>query len=66
MIDIEDITQNNYYKVSNMGQPILQQSKTAFNHKNDAFLSNLQQRIATQPTHLGTFQAFLAFCESVK
>jgi hypothetical protein len=34
--------------------------------QNDHFLYHLQQRIATQPTHLHTFQAFLAFCESVK
>jgi hypothetical protein len=41
-------------------------SKPRLITKNDAFLSDLQQRIATQPTHLHTFQAFLAFCESVK
>ncbi len=34
--------------------------------KNDAFLSDLQTRITAQPTHLKTFQAFLAFCESVQ
>ncbi len=34
--------------------------------KNDAFLSDLQERIAEKPTHLQSFQVFLAFCESVQ
>ena len=33
---------------------------------NNHFLHHLQERIATNPTHLQTFQAFLAFCNQIK